>query len=297
MSGIHWEFEELFTQPTGEETLDNLRESHRRVKKYRTKTIKAEDMLYCEMYPICERRETARARTAKKTSMAQKNVNDRNAKKKAIILANANFTHDDLFLTLTLSGKAPGEAEARRIMRNYIARVKRYRKREKLPPMKYLYVIEFEDGDGKRKRIHYHLLMSGMDRDAAEKLWGLGWANTRRLQKNENGLEAIVRYMMKSKCTTRRYACSKNLVMPEPRISDRRFSKRKVERLAELVETWQRETFERAYPGYTLSKCEVKRSEFMAGAYIYATMRREKGEAELGKGKAMRNAHAVRRRR
>ena len=43
--------------------------------------------------------------------------------------------------------------------------------------MKYAYVIEFGGKDGRRKRVHHHVIMSGMDRDKAEALWnGRGYA-------------------------------------------------------------------------------------------------------------------------
>ena len=64
--------------------------------------------------------------------------------------------------------------------------------------LKYIYVIEFENGEGRKKtRVHHHVIMSGMNRDAAERLWTNGWANTRRLQPDEYGLEAPARYIVK----------------------------------------------------------------------------------------------------
>lgn len=40
-------------------------------------------------------------------------------------------------------------------------------------------------------RIHHHIIISGMDRDKAEELWGNGMANTRRMQANELGFEEL----------------------------------------------------------------------------------------------------------
>ena len=58
-----------------------------------------------------------------------------------------------------------------------------------LPPLKYIVVTERGKKGG---RIHHHITVNGgIDRDELESLWGLGYANSRRLQFTENGLAGL----------------------------------------------------------------------------------------------------------
>ena len=267
------DYEVLFTAPIGEEAVEGLR--HKHVTKQRTKTVWAGDMVYVDSYAVWDTQaEAGRAKKAKAQQReAQQNLNDRNRKKYIEQLTNTNFGPEDLFAPYTYKN-APDERQALRDMQNLVRRIKTWRSKHGLPPPKYIYVIEYEDQAGKRKRIHQHMILSGMDRDALEALWPHGRVNTRRLQPNEYGLAEIVAYMLKAKRSTRRCTCSRNLTKPRVTTSDRRISKRKVERLADALPGCAREVFEAAYPGYVLVDYQVSRSEFVAGAYIRARLRR-----------------------
>lgn len=271
-------YEALFDAPAGDRAPEDLRSG--RVKWYRTATIKAGPIVEIESYPLWHTKaEASRAREVKKkTRAAQQIVNERNLIKRTIRRANASFTGRDLFITLTYAGEVPDEEQARKDIRNYIKRVRTWRRRHGLPEMQYIHVIEFDDGSGKRKRIHFHMLMTGMDRDAAEKLWEKGRANSKRLQPDERGLERVVRYMLKAKRSTRRCTCSRNITEPTVTVSDKRMSARKVERLALGLPEVARDVLERMYKGYEYLDCDVKLSEFVAGAYVYAKMRRRDRE-------------------
>ena len=72
----------------------------------------------------------------------------------------------------------------------------------------------------------------------------------------------------------RRWARSKNLKEPEVRVSDRKVSRRRAAAIAADVQANAREILEKIYPGYRLEQAEVKYSDFVAGAYIYARLRR-----------------------
>ena len=170
-----------------ERAFDRFR--HRNVFRYRTRTIKAGNVLEVEIFPIWNTQNEVREAKKHTTREAQKNLNDKNAKKKFIRKINANFTEEDLCVTLTYSnGFVPDEEQARRDIRNYLRRVREYRRKNGLPELKYAYVIEFGGKDGRRKRVHHHVIMSGMDRDKAEALWnGRGYANARRLQPDDYG--------------------------------------------------------------------------------------------------------------
>lgn len=262
-----------------ESAFDRLR--HKDVFRYRAKTIKAGNVLEVEVFPIWNTRGEAIRAKKHKTRQAQKNLNDKNAKKKLIRKINANFTEEDLCITLTYKGGVPDEEQARRDIRNYIRRVREWRRKHGLSELKYVYVIEFGGGDGRRKRVHHHVIMSGMDRDEAERLWnGKGWANTRRLQPDDYGLEALARYVTKEPNGGKRWCASRNLVEPKETVADTKISKRRVEKMAMDFEEAPAAIFGKLFPDYDFNDCTVRHSEFVAGAYIYARLHRRPAPPE-----------------
>lgn len=274
-SGEKYEF--LFDQ-SGELTeaaFERLR--HKNVFRYRTRTIKSGKMLEVEVYPIWNTQNEARKARVVTTREAQKNLNDKNARKKLIRKINANFDEEDLCVTLTYKDHVPDEEEARRDIRNYIRRVRQYRKKNSLPEMKYVYVIEYGGSDGRRKRVHHHVIMSGMDRDIAESLWNnRGWANSRRLQPDDYGLEALARYMTKEPNGGKRWCASRNLIEPKVTVADTKISKRKVEEMATDFEAKPAAIFGKLFPDYDFNDCDVRHSSYVAGAYIYARLHQRK---------------------
>lgn len=284
-------YEFLFDQPC-----DGLKESafealrHKDVFRYRAKTIKSGHVLECEIYPLWNCRSEAQKARAATTREAQKNLNAKNARKNLTRKVNANFTEDDLCITLTYKGTVPDEEQARRDIRNYLRRVRDFRKKNGLSELKYIYVIEFEDGEGgrKKKRVHHHVIMSGMDRDTAEKIWGKGWANTRRLQPDEYGLEAIARYIVKEPAGSKRWCASRNLVDPQITKADTKLSKRQAEKLATDFDDAAPQIFGKLFPDYDFNDCEIHRSNYVAGAYIYARMHRRKSTPPKSKQKKPR---------
>lgn len=276
MSGISARaYEFLYTEPVKE--LADLK--HKRVKVYRTKTVQAGKMMYCKAYPLWYTRSDVKAASSdKKTRDAQRRLNDRNAMERTLYRAHATFAEKDLYITLTYEGgeqeHVPGIEKAQNDMQNYIWRIRAWRRKHGLPELQYIYVIEFDDGSGEAKRIHHHLLMSGMDRDIAEALWGLGRAEARKLQPDESGFEGVIRYMYKAKPSCRRVRCSRNIAEPKVTISDRKISRRRVERLTENFPGHAKEIFESLYPQYTFVEVDVRRSDYVSGVYVHGKMRK-----------------------
>lgn len=239
---------------------------------YRVKTITSGKLVECEIYPIwsCQKA-IRRVRAAERSSSVQENLNDSNAKKKVVRLVHANFDSSDIMITLSYDGIPPTESQARRDIRNYLRRVREYRRKRGLSELKYLYVIEFEDGSGNKTRIHHHVVMSGMDRDTAETLWGKGFANSRRLQMRKRGLKAISKYIMKGR-KRRQWSYSQNLKTPNVTIADRKITLSQAKRLALDNQKIAPALFERLYPGRRYIDSAVKFSAFAPGAYIYVEL-------------------------
>lgn len=292
------DLEALFTiqEESTEERMERLR-YRGEIWGYRTGVTDSGPMKEVSLYPLLRNRETYRRARAGITSQAQRNLNERNTKKLFIRILMANFTTQDLLLTLTLE-EVPTEKEAHRIIADYLMALRVYWSRRYEGEFKYLYVIEFGGIGGREKRVHFHVVISGMDRDDAEKIWGWGRANSRRLQPDEDGsLEGLARYITKEKeppkrpregqvTSWRSWGCSRNVTRPEPETRDRRVGKRKIDAIAMDARVAGKEIFEDLYPEYKLVSCEVKTSDFAPGAYIYAKLlrRREPGGWSAGSG-------------
>ena len=286
---MSWEFETLFDiNPEGSGTLmdgewnDGYWQdipTEIRVGKmgYRTRTIKAGPRLEVEIFPIFGREKTKKVRAAKSnvTPEAVQRCNDERAKRKLIQLIDANFDERDIHLTLTYSGQPPTYEQAQKDVKNFLRVLKRKRKREGLPPLKYIYTIEGND-DGTRERIHVHMVISGgIDRIQLEEIWGKGYANADHLQPNEYGLEALARYITKQQRNRRRWARSRNLKPPKRRTSDTKVSNARVKRLAMDFPNSAKEIMEKLYPNYTHVRTTMRYSDVVDGAYIRCVMRRK----------------------
>ncbi|WP_029502525.1 rolling circle replication-associated protein [Lachnoclostridium phytofermentans] len=261
-----------------EERIERLRRG--KVKyKYKLKTIVSGKMVESELYPVYEKScEVPRKDKEKESKESMKNLNDKNARKQIVRLVNTNFSEKDLMVTLTYTDRTyPTEKRAKQDMQNYIRRVKTYRKKHGLPDMKYIYVIEFlepEEAARTRKiRIHHHIIMSGMDRDAAEDLWKKGRVEAKRLQPDDFGLEGIATYLIKGKKGKKRWYSSRNLKKPKVYEAVTRVTKRKAEKMALQPDKW-REMFEKLYRDkYIMNDCEVFYSDIVGGFYLRARMR------------------------
>jgi hypothetical protein len=283
-----FDYDFLFTDPAGdlsEAAFEDLRLRHKNVTHYRTKTTYSGSTISVEIYPLLRGYDKDRARAAKAnlTREAQISLNRRNATKKWVHLANHNFTESDLYITLTYgdSQPLPDEREAQRHIRNFIRRVRDYRIKHGLTaPLKYMYVIEFHDGDGRRVKVHHHLIMTGMDRDEVERIWKRGIANAVRLKPQNGSLEGLVRYMNKMPGkikVTKKRQCSKNLIPPKVTVSNNKISKRQAERLAMDMETSAERIFTRKFSGCALDDCKVWKSDVVAGVYVHAKLYKDTG--------------------
>ena len=293
-------YEILYDLPQGEY-------SAREVGGTSTRTIRAGDSLEVECFPIIHVNQDAKREAKRRASTkAQENLNLKNTRKHIRRLMEKNFTSKDFVLHNTFdygfidraaanmrdelkaweeSGFPMDDDDARRIMKNFIARIRRLIKRRGGDPaeFKYIYVIETtreprdEDFNALPARYHYHMVISSLDILTIEDLhalWPYGYTKAEPLDFRFNGLEGLSKYITKQRKLMRRWARSKNLKEPDVRVSSRKISRRRAAQIAADVQANAREIFEKIYPGYTLQEAEVKYSDFVAGAYIYARMRR-----------------------
>lgn len=243
------------------------------------KTIYREKRYYCGEYldvyifPTYRQSNGRRSRS-KPTTAAQKKLNQRHREEKLVRLLHANFTPDDLEIHLTYTVQPESEEEAARNARNYIRRIQRMRKKAGLPPLKYIVVTE---RGGKTGRYHHHITINGgLDRDAVEAAWGLGYANSRRLQFTETGLAGLGHYIVKKPVGKKAWNASKNLIDPDPKARDGRISGRRAEELAR--DTTNNAEYEKLYPGYFLAEAGAFHNDVNGGRYIVARFYRRDGK-------------------
>ena len=197
---------------------------------YREKKVDCGTYREVDIIPRTDDAERAAKGTRKKRSKAstpaQKNLNEKNAKRYLVQVGNGNFGPGDLHISATYSPENLPDTleEAEKNVTNFLHRVAYRREKLGLPPLKYILVTEYaypaDDTEGKPVRIHHHIIMNGgLDRDAVELMWTkkrinwkrfeadkaygdtverLGWVNADRIQTNENGVEALCRYIMKN---------------------------------------------------------------------------------------------------
>lgn len=225
------------------------------------------------IYPVYQPAGKRRSR-CRPTSEIQKRLNQRNAEKKLTRIVHQNFCEADIVLHLTFRpGREPESLEAgKRELRNYLGRLRRLYRKNGLA-LKYITVAEYGKRGG---RLHFHLILSGgVDRDALEKLWGNGYANSKRLQFEEDGACALVRYILKDRVTYKRWSGSRNLIQPEPQVKDGAVTLSEVEEMRDAIDSrnaWA--CFERLYPGYRLTEAVCEQNGVNRGWYIRFEMRR-----------------------
>ena len=266
---------------------------------YRRRTTVSGPRIDAEVFPVFGRQQRGAMRRAKSqiTSVAQKRANEERSRIRLIQLVEANFTDKDLSIGLDYDGEAPTPERIDKDIRNFVARVKRYRKRNGLPEMKYIYAIggdEMPSPGYSGTRPHAHMITQGdIDRDELEKMWGHGRANTHRLQPRDEGLGGISVYFTKQvqdrppKKGVRKWRSSKNLTQPIRRARDAKMPNTRVRRIAYDFENEAKAVMEKLYPGYVLQKCIVKYSDIVPGVYIRCVLRKLRGGEENNEVHAM----------
>lgn len=297
-----WRYEILYDLPEGEYNPAEVGGT-------RTKTIRAGDSLEVESFPIVYVSDGAkRERKARKSGKSQQMLNRINAEKKFRRLVENNFTSgdwvahptydygfvdrgfcnvNDTIRALEEAGYPMDDEEAVRVMRNFIRRLKKRVQQKGGDPkqLKYVYVVEAtrlpRDGEINPlpPRYHYHMVFSSLGvitiNDINE-LWQYGFSKAQPVDTRFNGLEGLSSYFLKQRRGKRKWSSSKNLKKPEEKVSNRKISRRRAAMIADDVQHNGREIMEKLYPGYSCERIEVKYSDFIAGAYIYARMRRRK---------------------
>ena len=246
---------------------------------YSTRRSVAGDYIVYKSFPVwISRKEAERAKRATVSTEAQEKLNIERAREKVDGLTCANFTEDDLFVHYTYGKVVPLTAEElRRDIQACIRRLRNHRKKNGMPDLKYIYTMEYLGKTGQRVRPHIHMVMSGMDIRTVKKIWGNGHVTFSPLEPDENGYSGLAKYITKPKGRPegeQKYCCSRNLKKPKVTYSDRRLTKRDVLRLIGEEDRIREAIQRREKNEWIVNSIEVKRSDWVPGAYVTVRLRR-----------------------
>lgn len=274
---IDYDYEAAFTDPidySNESNIEKLLQQGKVKSVYTTKTIKAGNQFEVEIYPSFTKKESTGMNLKPRSSTAQKNLNDKNARKKLERLINANFSNGDLWVTLTYDNEHLPESmkDALKNIGNYMRRINYRREKMGLSNAKYIYITEYNPK--KKIRCHHHLIMDGaLSMDLVEKMWKFGKRNNvRRTQEDEDGgLMGLAKYLVKDPAGSKRWCSSKNLKKPVESKSYHAFRSRQVRKMVENREC-VKELLEKRYKNRSLINFEIKKNEINGYFYVYARM-------------------------
>lgn len=262
---------------------------------YALKEIKAGDQFEVEIYPQFTSMDEVppEGRNIKKDNdKAQRNLNDKNARKYVERLINENFTDNDLWITLTYDEKhlpPDGDIDAAiKNMQNFIRRVNYQRKKRGLPNAKYVYVTEYNPTE--EIRWHHHIVMDGqMDMDAVVACWKQSSRNeVRRLKKDENGLSGMANYIVKERQrvkSEKRWNSSQGLKDPDIRVIHSKQpekAKGSYKKIATYVEEMRKgheqvkEQMKKWYPDFDFAEAGIYYNDFNSMFYIRARLRKRR---------------------
>lgn len=188
-----------------------------------------------------------------------KQLNDKRSRQYFRWLLENNFGMGDYHVTLTFA-KEPSRMGGKKAYANYIRRLRRLYQKSGVE-LKYIAVLE---GRRSGARLHYHMVLSGgIPREQIEEAWGLGMANTDRLQPEKtDGLGRLAAYLTKSIELAEKYErswnCSTNLKRPDEVTDDNSVSHKRMRKVQDAVRNDEVKTIvERLYSGWELADYEI----------------------------------------
>lgn len=212
------------------------------------KSIWSGDVLEIQEYFSPRQRNKTYQRSLKEnlSSEEQKKHNFKMARAKLTRLINTNFTQGDLFITLTHKEKV-SEEDAKRELRNFCNRLRRFSKKKTTDPLKYIYVTEDS------KRTHHHMLVNKMECTLQEltALWGNGRVLISIIEAGSDytGLAHYITKEPKDKKKGKSWSSSRNL--KQPKIVVKELKSNRKPKLPKNYKVIEELTYFSEFSGYT----------------------------------------------
>lgn len=238
-----------------------------------------------DIYQVTEQRARPKREKGKATSSEkQQRLNDKNARRYLVQLANANFTARDLHLTCTYDNAhlPQSEEQAERDLGNYLRRVNYALRRQGKAPARYIAVTEGraqKDGSAPARWHHHIIIGADLTRDELEALWSrdgepLGICNADRLNMSRS-LNDLCSYMLKNPNRKRRWRQSRGLRMPErKRPNDTKWNRGKVDAVARSGQLHDADYWEKQFAGWQLLEVEATEPNDYTTWHFTVKMRR-----------------------
>lgn len=263
---------------------------------YACKEYYMKEQLEINIYPEFSRKSELPegAKLRRDNLRAQANLNDINARKYVERLILLNFDDGDYWVTFTYDEEhIPQDMdEAVKNFRNFIRRVNNRRKKRGMDNAKYIYITEYAPDEA--MRYHHHLIMdNGISMQELESIWGMSSRNTlRSLQKDDNGLIGLSRYITKERHKgKKRWNSSKGNLLPvRPRKNHYKFRKKQVD---EMIRNQSaiKEKMESVYKDYIFTEQKIYFNDFNGKFYINVRMRKKKRKMLRANGSRQEGIH------
>ena len=161
-----------------------------------------------------------RRKKRKPSSESVKRNNEKLAEKHLGILLGHNFEDGDYHITLTYA-KEPEPEESKKILRNYLDRLRRLYKRSGTV-LKWVVVTEYHG-----RRLHHHLILNRLDWNKVRDLWKYGSAFIQELY-SSGDYRKLAGYLIKETSKTfrekkiqkQRFRHSKSVVYPVEKVEE-----------------------------------------------------------------------------
>lgn len=286
--------------------------NHDDVGGYRTKTVRAGDFLYVSMYPLIgantdreqkKRMQEFEDERAKKAKLRLKYARYNNKRRMTEFeqLVHSNIEKGDLHVTCTYDQQDYRDydnlifrtrEDAKRDIRNYIRRVRHMLKKNGVDLKNFRWICVTVTKESIKEcprplpdKHHHHLLFHGVPevlRSEVENLWREGYCNADRLREDSEGFARVAGYVARQESSfngensgEKSFTTSRNIIKPAVTTSDSKLSRRRAAMIAADVRSFGTEIFGKLFPEYRVTEEPVvNTSVFVAGAYIYARLRR-----------------------
>lgn len=250
---------------------------------YREVKTECGQYLDVDIYPVMQtaRIHSKRGKRYKPTPETMARYNQRNRETKLERLVLANFADGTgLFFNPTYDTEhyPADDEQAKRDIRNFLRRLKDWRKKHDLPELKYIVKTE----RGKRSgRLHHHLILNCADMRMfeLEQIWGKGFTFTSVIYCDSEGCPGLARYFCKNKKAKlseemddlgedvgNAWSRSRNLIEPKVTKRDGRISRQQAIEICKLADS-AKDMIERLYPGYELGALRSLYNEINGGYY------------------------------
>lgn len=242
-----------------------------------------------------------RGRKKEVSRPAQQNLNDKNSRRHLLWLFQGNFEQGDTYLTLTYKPKYRPLSidQSKKDMENYLEKLRYQAKKTGNEPLKYIYITEFSEDEatGKIKNIHHHMVIKkGLSLSVFDAAWSRGRGKKQEsmgivelsiIKAGDDGIAALANYFTKKarwKKGQRRWSASRNLNRPYVTKNDHKYSKRRVEQLANATDGGE-EYFRKIYKDYRITHIEHVYHE-LTGWHTYLKGWREPTKKTTGRRKS-----------